>query len=73
MKSITRLGKFSTEFGDPYKVSMIYLKQVHEWQAIKPNDAQGLKKLSLFLLKCANVVECLSYLSMLDHPPSQIC
>ncbi len=31
------------EFGDPYKVSMIYLKQVQEWQAIKPNDAQGLK------------------------------
>jgi hypothetical protein len=56
------------EYGDPYKVSMIYLSKINDWQIIKQDDYVGLKRLSLFLTKCCHAMKCLSHLNVLDHP-----
>ncbi len=58
------------EYGDPYKVSRVYLNKVQNWPAIKPNDCVALKKFSIFLRKCGNAMSSLSYLCVLDNPPN---
>jgi hypothetical protein len=58
------------EYGDPYKVSMVYLNRVLEWPVIKQDDNIGLRQFSLFLTKCHNAMKCMSYLNVLNHPPN---
>ena len=58
------------EYGDPYKVSVSYVNKVVSWPVIKPDDCQGLRKFSLFLLKCVNAMDNITYLSVLEHPPN---
>lgn len=40
------------EYVDPYEIAMAYLKQALDWSAIKQDNCTGLKRLSLFLVKC---------------------
>ena len=56
------------EYGDPYKVSMVYLSKIHDWPNVKQDDCVGLKKLSLFLTNCFHAMKCLSDLNVLNHP-----
>ena len=40
------------EYGNPYRVLMVYLSQINEWPVVKQDDSVWLKKFSLFLTKC---------------------
>ena len=61
-----------SEYGDPYKISIMYVKSLQEWPIIQQDDNVGLKRLSLFLLKCNAAMKCMSYLSVLNHPPNML-
>ena len=56
------------EYGDGYKLSMTYLKQINDWYVLKQDDNIGLKQLSIFLVQCKNAMECLSDLQQLNSP-----
>jgi hypothetical protein len=60
------------EYGDLYKISMMYLSKITEWPVIKADDNVGLKKLSLFLVNCYHAMKCMSYLNVLIHPPNML-
>ena len=40
------------EYGDPFKIGMVYLNKIQQWSVIKPDDCVGLKQFSIFLCKC---------------------
>jgi transposase InsO family protein len=61
------------EYGDPYKMGMVYLKKVQEWPNIKAGDSEGLKKFSMFLCKCQTAQKTIDYLNMLNFPPNMLC
>ena len=58
------------EYGDPYKVSNAFLQKLSNWPIIKFDDGPGLKRFSLFLLKCKNAMKSNSHLTVLNHPPN---
>ena len=58
------------EYGDPYKVSNAFLQKLSNWPIIKFDDGPGLKRFSLFLLKCKNAMKSISHLTVLNHPPN---
>ncbi|XP_068234386.1 uncharacterized protein [Palaemon carinicauda] len=58
------------EYGDPYKASMAYLKQLNEWKPIKPDEGKCLKRYSHYLLKCFSAMQTLTHLAVLDHAPN---
>ncbi|XP_068235553.1 uncharacterized protein [Palaemon carinicauda] len=58
------------EYGDPYKVSLAYLKQLNEWKPIKPDEGKCLKRYSHYLLKCFSAMQTLTHLAVLDHAPN---
>ncbi len=58
------------EYGDLYRLSMVYIGNIHDWPVIKPYDGAALKKFAMFLSKCENAMPCMSYLSVLDHFPN---
>lgn len=57
------------EYGDPYKISVAYTNQLMKWPSVKHDDATGLKRLSLFLVKCKNAMKTISYMEVLNHAP----
>ena len=54
------------EYGDPFKVLMAYVTKVLKWSPIE--DAPALKRFSLFLVKCKNVMMSVSHMIELNHP-----
>ena len=56
------------KYGDPYRISNAFMKEVTEWLILKPYDDAGLDRLSTFLTQCCSAMESLSYLSILGHP-----
>ncbi len=60
------------EYGDPYKLSMVYIQKIQEWPTLKAGDNSGLKQFALFLKKCSTSMKGISYLSVLNHPPNML-
>ena len=56
------------QYGDPYKLAMLYMQKLNEWPSLRQDDNIGLKQLSFFLMKCCNVMHCMSYLDVLNNP-----
>lgn len=56
------------EYGDPFKVSMAYVNKALGWSPVRPDDASGLKRLSLFSIKCKNAMMSMSHMNELNHP-----
>ena len=61
------------EYGNPYKVSLVYVKKIQEWKSVKAGDNVNLKKFSLFLLECKTAMKCISFLDVLNHAPNMVC
>ena len=40
------------QYGDPYRISSAYLKELHQWPKIKGNDASAFRSFNHFLIKC---------------------
>ena len=40
------------EYGNPHLIHQSYIKELRQWEPIKPNDTSAYKKLYRFLLKC---------------------
>ena len=53
-------------YGDKYKISEAYRKEINNWPSIKPGDGEGLQKFSDFLNQCCSAMSSISYLSSLD-------
>ena len=68
----TKLPGYLQEYGDVYKLSLTYLKKIHDWPVVKSDDCVGLKKLSLYLVKCETAMKCVTYLDVLNHPPNMV-
>jgi hypothetical protein len=58
------------EYGDPYRISMMYIDELTQWSTVK--QPHELRKLSLYLTKCRNAMMSLSYLSVLDQPTHMV-
>jgi hypothetical protein len=58
------------EYGDPYKISMVYLSKLNEWPVVKQDDSVGLKKLSMFLTNCCYAMKYISDMHVLNHIPN---
>ncbi|KAK3735237.1 hypothetical protein QZH41_008431 [Actinostola sp. cb2023] len=58
------------EYGDPYKISVAYINRLLKWPSVKYDDATGLKRLSLFLVKCMNAMKTINYMETLNHSPN---
>lgn len=58
------------EYGDPYKISTVYLNKILQWSPIRFDDDQGLKRLSVFLTKCTIAMKSISRMRVLDHAPN---
>ena len=61
------------EYGDPYKLSLTLLTEINGWSVLKQDDSVGIKKFSLFLTKCNNAMQSLSYLHVLNNPSNMLC
>ena len=70
IESRTLLDK---EYGDPYKLSLTLLKEINGWSVLKQDDNVGIKHFSLFLIKCNNAMQSLSYLHVLNNPSNMLC
>ena len=60
----------TVEYGDTYKLAMVYIKKLTNWPVVKADDACGLKKLPLFLINCKNAMMGVHDLNVLNHPPN---
>ena len=60
------------EYGDVYKLSLTYLKKIHDWPLVKADDGVGLKRLAMYLVKCETVMKSVTYLDVLNHPPNMV-
>ena len=40
------------EYGNPHLIHQSYIRELRQWEQLKPNDTAGYKKLNRFLLKC---------------------
>ena len=58
------------EYGDPYKISTVYINKILRWAPIKLEDNQGLKRLSIFLTKCKIAMKNISCMCVLNHAPN---
>ena len=58
------------EYGDPVKISSEYLSKAMSWPTVKHDDNTGLKKYSLFLIKCYNAMQCISHMTVFNHTPN---
>lgn len=61
---------FKEYFGDDYKIAEAYIKEVLDWQTIKPEDGEALQSFSLFLTGCFNMMADVSYMEDLDNSAS---
>ncbi|KAK3726857.1 hypothetical protein QZH41_010519, partial [Actinostola sp. cb2023] len=58
------------EYGDPYNISVAYINRLLKWPSVKYDDVTGLKRLSLFLVKCMNAMKTINYMEILNHSPN---
>ena len=49
------------EYGDSYKVAMLYLAKICEWPIVKPVDNVGLRKFALFLTQCSRAMNSVTF------------
>ena len=56
------------KYGDPYRISNVYLKKINEWPTIWTGDEQALNKFSVFLTQRRGAITKLTFLSILNHP-----
>ena len=49
------------EYGDPYKIFTAYINKIIQWAPIKLEGNHGLKRLSIFLIKCKIAMKNISY------------
>ena len=56
------------EYGDPHKVSSLYMKELRSWKPINSGDVNELKRYYRFLLKCHTNRKGYTYLNLLDNP-----
>ena len=61
------------EYGDLYKLSLTYLDKLTNWSVIRSEDSFGLKQLALFMSKCNNAMQSVSYLHVLNNPANMLC
>ncbi|XP_068240986.1 uncharacterized protein [Palaemon carinicauda] len=66
----TARNSLSQEYGDPYKVSMAYIKKLISWSALKHEDPHRLDTFALFLIKCRHAMTNLSHMEVLNHLPN---
>ncbi|XP_068204676.1 uncharacterized protein [Palaemon carinicauda] len=66
----TARNLLSQEYGDPYKVSMAYIKKLISWSALKHEDPHSLYTFALFLIKCRHAMTNLSHMEVLNHLPN---
>ena len=66
----TARSLLDTEYGDPYKVSVVYVDKLIAWPKIKANDGQNLKTFSYYLHKCLHVMQNISCMTVLNHIPN---
>ena len=55
-------------YGDPYRTVAILVDKIARWPSVKPGDAQGLDKLSMFLASCNSTVASGASSQHLDQP-----
>ncbi|KAA0202577.1 hypothetical protein HAZT_HAZT012204 [Hyalella azteca] len=58
----------SSEYGDEFRVTNAYLEALASWPAVKAEDAESLSDLYVYLLKCQNYLEDLTYSNPLQNP-----
>ena len=56
------------KYGDPYRISNVYLNKINEWPTIRTGDEQALDKFFVFLTQCRGAITKLTFLSILSHP-----
>ena len=56
------------KYGDPYRISNVYLKKINEWLTIWTGDEQAQDKFSVFLTQRRGAITKLTFLSILNHP-----
>ena len=56
------------KYGDPYRISNVYLKKINEWPTFRTGDEQAPDKFSVFLTQCRGSITKLTFLSILNHP-----
>ena len=57
------------KYGDPYKISNAYLKEINEWPCIRPGDELTLGRFSIFLNKRRSAMSTpTTYQSIFNHP-----
>ena len=56
------------EYGDPYKLSMVYVAQISDWPLVKPEDPIALKRFSNFLVRCFNAMRGINQTHLFEHP-----
>ena len=55
-------------YGDPYRTVAILVDKIARWPSVKPGDAQGLDKLSMFLSSCGSTASSGASSQHLDQP-----
>ena len=60
------------EYGDPYRTSTEFMRQISDFAQIKPDDPRALRKFAMLLNKCLQAMRHVQHLSVLDHPSSLI-
>lgn len=64
-KEVRRL--LEKEYGDFFKVLMVYVNKVFGWFLVWLDDVLGLKCLLFFLIKCKNVMMSVFYMNELNY------
>ncbi|XP_043211215.1 uncharacterized protein LOC122375781 [Amphibalanus amphitrite] len=61
-------NRLHQRYGDPYRTVAILINKIMKWPSVKPEDAHGLDKLSLFLSSCYSSVTSEASSLQLDQP-----
>ena len=56
------------EYGDPFKTSTEFVRQISDFSLIPQDDARALRKFATLLNKCLQAMRHVRHLSVLDHP-----
>ena len=62
------LDLLEEEFGNEHKTATAYLEKLEKWPAIKSEDSEALKQLSIYLMTCSNNMESMTCLNQLNSP-----
>jgi hypothetical protein len=60
------------EYGDPYKTSCEFVRQISDCAAIKSGDPRALRKFAMLLNKCLQAMRHVSHMNVLDHPSTML-